>query len=172
MAIARKPAKAAPKSATKTPVVSEAVAAAPAPDAAEVAVPANPVDMQEMIRKSAETGMEQTRAAFERLKTVSEEAKDALGSTCTVTAKGLSEIGMKTLEVVKASTDAHFDFFKSLMAVKSPTEAFALQNTFLREQFAVLKGQTEELTAATQRIAKEAAEPLKATFGKALNLAA
>jgi len=170
MAVARKtskPALVAPSTVEEAVAVSEAVAAE-----ATQAVKEGAADVQELIRKSTQQGLDQTRAAYEKMKSAAEEATKAIGSSCTVSLKGFSEISQKSLEAVKASADAHMDFFKSLMGVKSPSEALALQSTFVKQQYEALKTQSDDFTATAQKIAKDAAEPLKGAFGKAFSIAA
>lgn len=170
MAVARKTPKPAPVVPT---TVKEAVAASEAVAAeATEAVREGAADVQELFRKSTQQGLEQSRAAYEKLKSAAEEATSALGASCTVSLKGFSEISQKSLEAVKASADAQMDFFKSLMTVKSPSEALALQSSFVKQQYEAMKTQSDDFTATAQKIAKDAAEPLKGAFGKAFSIAA
>lgn len=171
MAVARKtPSKAIPAAPAKA---KEAVAATEAfsAEATEVARQGSK-DVQELLRKSTQQGLDQAKVAYEKMKGAAEEATNAVNTSCTVGMKGLTEISQKSLDAVKAGTDAQLAFFKALMGVTNPSEALALQSTFVREQFETLKAQSVDLAATAQRVAKDAAEPLKGAFGKAFSIAA
>ncbi len=171
MAVTRKtPSKAIPAAPAK---VKDAVAVAEAFSAeATDAAPQGSADVQELLRKSTQQGLDQAKVAYEKIKGAAEETTSAVNTSCTVGMKGLTEISQKSLDAVKAGTDAQLAFFKALMGVKSPSEALALQSTFVREQFETMKAQSEDLAATAQKVARDAAEPLKGAFGKAFSIAA
>lgn len=163
--------------------VDAAIAATPAPEAPVAAVQESAREIvdaaqvgvgefQEIFRKSTESALEQTKAAYERMKTAAEESTGAIETTYARTTQGLAEISAKTVDVLKANADAQFDFFKSLLAAKDASEAFALQSAFARQQFEAIRDQFADLTAAAQRIAKDTAEPIKSTLGKTFSVAA
>ena len=146
-------------------------AAANAEEALE-AVAGGANEVKEALRLTTERTLEQTRAAYERMKSAAEEATGAIEATCTKASQGAAEFSALAIEAFKANADAQFDFLKALLVVKSPSEALALQNEFLRSRFEAVKAQATDLAGAAQKVAKDAAEPLKSTFGKGFTLAA
>ena len=183
MATPRKtPAKSAPNEVTDTQVPPAApVETSPAPvavlgadmpaldtvlqETAEKAI-AGAKDIQENIRRAAEDGLAQTRAAYEKLKIVAEEATGSIETSYSTATRGFGEINLKALEAMKSQADASFEHMKALIASKSISEAMTLQSEHLRKQFETLSGQAKDLAALTQKIATDAVEPLKATFNK------
>ena len=167
----------------KAPVLFSPVAVAPVPVApvaaviAEAAVPltavpfdnlAAPVrDMQEQLRQATETGLGESKATYARIKTAAEGATQSLEVSFAAARDGATAIGAKSVDALKANTEAGLNFFKSLAAAKSLTEAFELQTSFLRTQFETLSAQAKDLTALTQKVATDAVAPIKASAGKA-----
>ena len=173
-----KPAK-APKLAPAPSVAAMPPAAAAVVETATVnaeealeAVSEGAAEMKEIVRKTTERTLEQTRAAYERMKTAAEDATGAIEATFTRTSLGFTEISTKTIDAFKANADAQFELVKALMGVKTPAEALTLQNDFLKTRLEVVKEQVAGITAVAQRVATEAAEPVKSSFGKAFNVAA
>ena len=191
MAIARKPKSlsAEPKVVKKAASASEKIVAkaadaveaareapaviAPALDVlletAEKAV-ADARDAQETLRTATQEALVQTRAAYDKMKHAAEDVSDTIESSYVTVTRGIGELNQKALESLKAQADASLEHFKALAAAKSFPEAISLQTEYARRQFEVISNQMKEMTALAQKVAVEAAEPLKASFEK--NLAA
>jgi len=119
-------------------------------------------------RELAEKGVAQTKEAYEKMKAAAEEGT-AMLETCYATAsKGSTEYGMKVIEISRSNTNAAFDFFESLFAVKSPSEFVELASAHSRTQFETLTAQGKELTALAQKVATDTAEPFKSGVEKAM----
>jgi len=191
MAIARKPkslsaeskvvkkaASASEKIVAKAAAAVEAAREAPAViapaldvlhETAEKAV-ADARDAQETLRTATQEALVQTRAAYDKMKHAAEDVSDTIESSYVTVTRGIGELNQKALESLKAQADASLEHFKALAAAKSFPEAVSLQTEYARRQFEVISSQMKEMTALAQKVAVEAAEPLKASFEK--NLAA
>ena len=108
------------------------------------------------------------REAFVRLKQASEETSQAFEASYKLTNSGLTTLGLKAVEALKATSDHHFAFWNSLMGLRSPSEALSLHSDYVVKQFANLKAQTSDLVATAQQIALESSQPLKATLAKTI----
>lgn len=172
---APKPASAA-KPAPVAAVVEPAVVAAEIPavvekvetvvrQGAEQAI-AGARDAQEQFRKAVEQGMSQSRAAYDKLRVAAEEATGSLETSYSAATKGVSDLGAKAIDALKAQSEASLEHFKSVMAAKSIVEAFNLQTAHARSQFEIFTAQAREMTELAQKVATAATEPLKATFAK------
>ena len=128
--------------------------------------PAN--EIQENLRKAAEKGIEGTRAAYVRMKTVAEDATHSLESSYSATIRGAAEFNAKTLDAMRANADAGFSFFKSLAAVKSLPEAMEMQKDHARKQIEALSFQGKEFASLMQKIAADSVAPLKALTEKTM----
>ena len=117
-------------------------------------------------RDMAEKGIAQAKGNYEKVKAAAEEATDVLEDTYSSASKGMSEYGMKVIEVSRANTNATFDFATSLFGVKSLSEMVELTTAHTRKQFEALTAQSKELTTIAQSAATKTAEPIKDSVSK------
>ncbi|MGD0561698.1 MAG: TIGR01841 family phasin [Roseiarcus sp.] len=174
----------------KTAAVTPAPTAfdAPAPAAVEAPVPAlsaslseaakaleAPVasltELQGNLRSVVEKGLSETRATYAKAKTAADEASNALESSYAAAKAGVVAINAKALEALRANVDANFDFVKSVFAVKNVADYVALQGEFTRKQIDAITGQSKEIGALAQKLATEAAEPIKEQVAKTFKIA-
>jgi phasin len=118
-------------------------------------------------REIAEKSVSQAKETYEKMKSVAEEATDVLEDTYATASKGASDYGLKVIELARENTNAAFDFASRLITVKSVSEAVELSTAHTRKQFEALTAQSKELVAIAQKVATDAAEPVKASFSKA-----
>jgi phasin len=118
-------------------------------------------------RDMAEKSISQAKDTYEKMKAAAEEASDVLEDTYASTTKGVSNYGLKIIEVARTNTNAAFDFASELFTVKSLAEAVELSTAHARKQFETLTSQTKELVALAQKVTTEAAEPMKEGVSKA-----
>jgi phasin len=118
-------------------------------------------------RELAEKSVSQAKETYEKMKSAAEEATDVLEDTYATATKGASDYGLKIIELARENTNAAFDFASRLITVKSLSEAVELSTAHARKQFEALTAQSKELAAIAQKVAADAAEPVKTSFGKA-----
>jgi len=169
MAEAKKPAKAA----SETSTAFETPKAAPFPQFPQFPQLEFPrFEMPAAYRELAEKGLAQAKQNYERMKAAAEETTGLFETTFATAAKGASEYNQKIIEALRANANAHFDFFSSLMGVKTPSEAIELSSTHARKTFETVSEQGKELASLAQKVSTDTAEPIKAGFNKALRLVA
>ena len=127
-------------------------------------------DAQETMRCATEEALVQTRAAYDKIKHAAEGVSDTIETSYVTVTRGIGQLNQKALESLKAQADANLELFKALAAARSLPEALTLQTDYARKQFESLSSQLKEMTELAQKVAAEAAEPIKASFEK--NLAA
>jgi phasin len=132
-----------------------------------VVVDASLSDLHEYVRKSAEENLEKTRAAYERFKTSAEEATAQLETSYSAASAGINALQAKSFEALRQNAAASFELVKALMGVKTLSEALQLQHDHARKQFEAVSGQVQDISALAQKVAAEAAEPLKSSLTKA-----
>ena len=160
-----------PEEAVLAPSVPVAVAAvAETPVLAPVVTPIG--ELQEMFRAAVESNIEQSKAAYARLKSSAEEATDTIETAYKTASAGSIELNNKAIELMRDNTNALFDFAKSLTAAKSLSDIVVLQTEHARKQFETLNAQAKEISGLVQKIATESAGPLNAAVAKGLRLAA
>jgi len=129
------------------------------------------VEMPAAFREMAERGVAQAKDTYEKMKAAAEEATDVLETTYSTATKGASDYGLKVIEVARANTNAAFDFAGEIMAAKTLSEVIELTSAHARKQFETLTEQSKELGALAQKVATEAAEPIKSGVTKAFSKA-
>jgi phasin len=118
-------------------------------------------------REIAEKGISQAKENYDKVKAAAEGATDMLEETYATATKGATDYGLKLIETARSNTNAAFDFFGELLAVKSPSELIELTTAHTRKQFETLTAQGKELTALAQKVATDSSEPLKAGVSSA-----
>jgi len=122
-------------------------------------------------REAADKGIAHARDTCEKAKVASEEAANLLENTYTTVARGATNYNLKVIEIARTNTRAAFDYVHKLLGVKSPSEFVELSTAHVRKQFDVVAAQNKELCMLAQKVATEAAEPIKAGMSKAFNKA-
>jgi phasin len=125
-----------------------------------------PFEVPEQMRAFAEKGVSQARDSYAKFKDAAETHNSTVEAVFTTFSKGSSEYSAKLIEFFKANTTSSLDFAQSLFSVKSPTEAMELWTSHARKQFETYGAQAKELAELGQKVAAEAAEPIKASASK------
>jgi phasin len=146
------------------PVETAAVEAAP------VLAPIG--ELQEMFRAAVESHIEQSKAAYARLKSSAEEATGTIETAYKTASAGSIELNNKAIDLMRDNTNAMFDFAKSLTGAKSLSEVVVLQTEHARKQFETFSTQAKEFSGLVQKVATDSAGPLNAAVAKGLHLAA
>ena len=122
----------------------------------------------DQFRAIAEKGVEQSKEAYDKIKTNAEEAQKAMESSFE-TAKAVSgDLSLKTISALRANTEAGFSHLEALVAAKSISEVIELQTSFLRKRVEMTVEQAKEMQAVSTRAAEDISKPVKAVFEKAL----
>jgi phasin len=130
------------------------------------------VEMPAAFREFAERGVAQAKDTYEKMKAAAEEATDVLETTYSTATKGAADYGLKVIETTRVNTNAAFDFYGELITAKSLSEVIELSSAHARKQFETLSEQTKTLATLAQKVATEAAEPIKEGMTKAAKNAA
>jgi phasin len=159
------------KKSAQSPVVPVAALAEPQFEKTVEAASAPIAEVQEKVRKAVEKSVADTRAAYAKAKAAAEEATGALEASCSTAAKGIVEFNTKAIDALRANAEANFDFLKSVISAKSLSEFVALQGEHVRKQAEAITAQAKEMSALSQKVATESAEPIKSQVAKTFKLA-
>jgi phasin len=118
-------------------------------------------------REMADKGTAQAKDTFEKMTAATADATSLIQNACVTAAEGAKACNAKVFEFAHANSNAAFDYVNALMGVKSPSEFLELTTEHARKQFEALSEQTKELTALSQKVMLQAAEPMKAGAAKA-----
>lgn len=127
-----------------------------------------PVEMPAAFRDYAEKSLEQVKGAYDQMKTAAEEATDVVEDTFATASKGMSDLNLKAIDMVKTNTDAGFEFWKSMFGVKSLSEAIELQSGYVRQQYEAAVAQSKDFSEAAQKVAQDTAKPMTEGVQKAM----
>ena len=130
------------------------------------------VDLTDVIRQASVSSFDQSKAAYSRLMEAAGEASASLEAAFKVSDQGGEALRLKALETFKTTSDASFDFARSLADCKSLADVFTLQSEHARKQAETLNAQAREYAILVQKVANDAMAPLTVTFGKGFGLTA
>src|SRR6266850_862713 len=119
-------------------------------------------------RDLAERSLSQAKDNYEKMKSAAEEATGLLEETYSTASKGAADYGLKLIEVARTNTNAAFDYASELFGAKSLSEVIELSGAHARKQFEALSAQSRELATLAQKVATEAAEPIKEGMTRAV----
>ena len=122
-------------------------------------------------REITDKGVAHARDACAKAKVASEEAADLFKNTYATVANVATDYNLKLIEIFRTNTRAAFDHVHELLGVKSPSEFIELSTAHLRKQYDIVSAQNKDLCALSQKVATEAAEPIKPHVSKAFNRA-
>jgi phasin len=112
-------------------------------------------------RDMAEKSLSQVKDTYEKIKAAAEATNGVLEQTYAIATKGVSDCGLKAIEVARTNTVAALDLASEWVAVKSFAEATELSTRHARMQFDAYTTQTKELAALSQKVATEASQPIR-----------
>jgi phasin len=112
------------------------------------------------------TGLAETHTKYEQMKSAAGEAAQALETSYATVKNGAVQFNVKALEAMTDTANANFAFFKSVFAVKSPSDYVTLQTEFARKQIEMLTAQTKAFGELAQKVAVDTVEPIKAQVAK------
>jgi phasin len=130
------------------------------------------VEAPAAFRDMAEKSLSQAKDSYEKMKSAAEEATGVLEDTYATASKGAADYALKMIEVARENSNSAFDFAVQLLGAKTFSEFVELSSTHARKQFETMSEQTKELASLAQKVATEAAEPLKEGITKATKKAA
>ena len=103
------------------------------------------MEAPQAIREMADKGIMQAKESYAKMHADTAEASNIIQNACSTAAQGAMACNAKVIEFARANTSDHH----------------------ARKQFEILSEQTKELTALSQKMMLETAEPLKAGAVKA-----
>jgi phasin len=127
-------------------------------------------EAQTKARSIAEAGLSETRAKLSQYKSAADEAASAIETSYATVKNGAVEFNTKAIEAFKATAYANFDFVKSVMGVKSPSEYVTLHSEFARKQIETMQSHAKAFGELAQKIATDSVEPIKTQVAKTFNL--
>jgi len=123
----------------------------------------------DQFRVFAEKGAEHTRETYARLKAGAEDAQKAMETTFETAKTAGVDLSLKAISAFRANAEADLSHLEALIGVKSLSEFFELQTSYLRKRVEMAIEQTKEMRVAGSKAAEEISKPLKDSFEKAVS---
>jgi len=125
-------------------------------------------EVRELLRHTSETSLEQSRAAYARLKEAAEEVAASIESAYKVSGEGAEALRLKAVDALKANADAGFEYARAAAAAKTLPDLVTLQADFARKQGEIFGAQARDFASLAEKVATDAAAPIKGLFDKGL----
>lgn len=121
-----------------------------------------PAEVSNLAMKS----VDQAQAAFEKVNEMAHSNVQMFDAAANAYKNRFTDIQLKAMEFAQLNVNAGFAFARKLFAVKDPTEAFSLQQSYFKEQAETFQRQTTELNELSVALAKESLKPVQETVTK------
>jgi len=142
-------------------VASEANVGAETP---RTEIPSSVVDL-------LEKSIARTKDMHEKMSTVLEHSTEAFGEAVSCANRGSVEYRAKLMEIARANANAAFDLAREMFEIKSLPELFELTLNHQRKQLELAAAQFKDLSALTQKVVSETAEPIRSGMTEPFKIA-
>jgi phasin len=114
----------------------------------------------------AQKTVDQAQAAFEKVSEVAHSNVQLFDEAANAYKNRVTDIQLKTMEFAQLNLNAGFAFARKIVAVRDPSEAMTMQQSFFKEQAETLQRQAAELSELSVALAKESIKPVQETMTK------
>jgi phasin len=124
--------------------------------------------MTDQFRAFTEKGVEQSKEAYEKLKTGAEEAQKALETTYETAKTVGGDLSLKSISALRANVTAGLDHLEALVGAKSFSDVIELQTAYLRKRVEMTVEQAKDMQVTASKAVEDVSKPVKAMFDKAM----
>ena len=117
----------------------------------------------------AQKTLDQAQGAFEKVSEVAHGNVQLMDAAANAYKNRVTDIQLKSMEFVQLNINSGFAFARKLFAVRDPSEAVNLQQSFLKEQAETLQRQAAELQELSVALAKESLKPVQDSMSKSFS---
>jgi len=126
----------------------------PAVDTLRTEIPASFLDL-------FEKSVARAKDAHEKAASIVEHSAEAFEEAFSCANRGVVEYRAKLMDIARTNADAAFDLARDLIQSKSVTDVLESAMSHQRKQLELAAAQMKELSALTQKVVSETAEPLR-----------
>ena len=142
-------------------------ATAAAEEMAETLRPEMPSSFVDLFDKT----IARSKDMHEKMTSVLEHSTEAFEEAFSCANRGSAEYRVKLMEMVRVNANSAFDLAREAFEAKSVPELFELALNHQRKQFDLAARQMKELSALTQKVVNETAEPIRSGMTEPFKLA-
>lgn len=125
--------------------------------------------VNDQFRDFTEKGLAQSKDAYAKMKTATEEAQKSVEDTFKSVQTAGAEVSLKAISALRANTEAGLSHLEALVGVKSISDFVELQTSFFRKQADLVTAQAKELQDVSSKAAEKATAPVKAAIEKVVS---
>jgi phasin len=114
------------------------------------------------VREAAQRGAAVANEMYEKTQAVTGETQKVLEQSYSAAAKVTADFNRQCIEMARINTNSALDFFREMVAAKSPSEFVELSAAHTRKQLEVYAEQSKQLLGLAQKAAADAVQPLQA----------
>jgi hypothetical protein len=133
---------------------------APAPSAPKAAPAVAPVPVAAVLQ----SGADQAREAYARVKATTETLRQAAAESATATSRGVVEVNGKLIDAMRAQSDAAFELWRSALSATSVSEAIRIQTTGARQVYETAASQWKDIAETTGRWLAASVKPIQSAW--------
>ena len=123
-------------------------------------------EVEAQVANFAQKTVDQAQAAFEKVSEVAHSNVQIFDEAANAYKNRVTDIQLKTMEFAQLNLNAGFAFARKFVAVRDPSEAITLQQSFFKEQAEALQRQATELNELSVALAKESLKPVQESVTK------
>ena len=123
-------------------------------------------EVEAQVANFAQKTVDQAQAAFEKVSEVAHSNVQLFDEATNAYKNRVTDIQLKTMEFAQMNLNAGFAFARKFVAVRDPSEALTLQQSFFKEQAEALQRQAGELSELSVALAKESIKPVQESVTK------
>jgi phasin len=109
----------------------------------------------------AQKSVDQAQAAFEKANDLAHSNVQVFDAAFGAYKSRFADLQLKAMELTQTNMNAAFAFARKALSVKEPTEFFAIQQDYVKDQFQVAQKQVTELNELAVALAKETVKPVQ-----------
>ncbi|WP_062206889.1 phasin family protein [Aureimonas sp. AU12] len=128
---------------------------------AQAAMGLDPAKMTEAFRTMTERSMEQSKEAYARMKTASDQATKTLESTLENVHSGSLTLSKRAIEGMRAQAEMNYAHLEKLASARSMAEIIEMQTSFVRRQIEMVTDQAKDMQQMSQSVAKDVMQPAR-----------
>jgi phasin len=123
-------------------------------------------EAEAQVASFAQNTVDQAQAAFEKVSEVAHSNVQLFDEAANAYKNRVTDIQLKTMEFAQLNLNAGFAFARKFVAVRDPSEAVSLQQSFFKDQAEALQRQAAELSELSVALAKESMKPVQDSVTK------
>jgi phasin len=123
-------------------------------------------EAEAQVANFAQKTVDQAQAAFEKVSEVAHSNVQLFDEAANAYKNRVTDIQLKTMEFAQLNLNAGFAFARKFVAVRDPSEAVTLQQSFFKDQAEALQRQAAELSELSVALAKESMKPVQESVTK------